>query len=108
MDCFASLAMTRLHPAHLADELPFFRCHRLHREPRIFNQRHVGQSLVGLYRYHRRRRLQRLGVVGGGGGEGEGREKEEFARTAAERSSRITLFKSALSIFELLLLCVFI
>src|SRR5487761_1896067 len=51
--------MTSLHPAHLADDLPFLRRHRLHRQPRIFHQRHVGELLVGLDRRHRHRGLQR-------------------------------------------------
>jgi DNA topoisomerase-1 len=33
----------RSKPAHLADDLPFLRGHRLHRQPRIFHQRHVGE-----------------------------------------------------------------
>src|ERR1700716_2686522 len=52
--------MTGLQSTHLADDLPFVRRHRLHRQPRIFYQCHVGQSLVGLDRGHRHRRLQRL------------------------------------------------
>src|SRR3954467_7902910 len=50
----------RLHPAHLADELPFLGRHRLHRQARIFHQRHVGELLLGLDRRHRHRKLQRL------------------------------------------------
>src|ERR1700738_2908597 len=52
--------MTMLNPTHLADDLPFLRRHRLHRQPRIFYERHVTQPLVGLDRGHRHRRLQRL------------------------------------------------
>src|SRR5260370_4216340 len=51
-----------LHPAHLADDLPFLRRYRLNRQPRIFYQRHFAQSLVGLDRGHCHRRLQ--GLVG--------------------------------------------
>src|SRR6266404_240755 len=53
-------ALTKLQPAHLADHLPLVRRDRLHRQPRIFHQRHGGELLFGLDRGHRHRRLQRL------------------------------------------------
>src|SRR5579863_9860879 len=49
-----------LHPAHLADELPFRVGHRLHRQARVFGERHVLELRLGLDRGERHRLRQRL------------------------------------------------
>src|SRR5208282_3649709 len=51
---------SRLRAAHLADELPFLRRHRLHREAGVFHQRHVFQLRLRLDRGERHRPGQRL------------------------------------------------
>ena len=53
-------ALSRLHPAHLADELPFVGGHRLHRQAGVFHQRHVFELRLRLDRGERHRLRQRL------------------------------------------------
>src|SRR3954447_16725631 len=62
MDCRGKPGNDSSDATHLADDLPFLRRHRLHRQPRIFHQRHGGEPLVRLDGGHRHRRLQ--GLVG--------------------------------------------
>src|SRR6516162_6312891 len=66
----APQAATRLQSAHLADELPLAIGHRLHRETRIFGERHVLELCFGLDRGERDRLGQRLDRGGGHGDPG--------------------------------------
>src|SRR6516225_6054023 len=66
----APQAATRLQSAHLADELPLAIDDRLHRETRIFGERHVLELCFGLDRGERDRLGQRLDRGGSHGDPG--------------------------------------
>src|SRR5215469_9274458 len=60
VNCSTLARRAKSQPAHLCDELPLLRSHRLHRQTRIFHERHVGEFFLRLDRANAHRFWQRL------------------------------------------------